>query len=757
VIAGSCAAWFFLPALNTFQRGPLSHTDLGLRTIESVGIGITLAPEAGLSATATLVLVPKEHAPSSLTLLLNRELTVTSAETESGRLEVQRQGDLMALSGAGLAGASQVRIAYEGRPTISGKSSGACWSDDTVILPPLSYWYPMDLHSFHSLEGSVQLARDSAATGGRFVTGGRYLTEAMDDAGLRHRWRTTRPVLGGTLAWGAYDSRDAVYGQMSVTVCGAAETIARTPGVSDTVRDVNGYLSSRYGESGFNQLRMIIDPAVGRGWNGWDGVMAVSPDALRGDPDRTLVRLGHLVAENWWGATLTGRWFSDRPEGSAWLRYGLSEYSAWRALRNLSGRTAYIRYLESLPCVGSDVVPLEQLNLGDPERINREGAIRGAFAALAIAEYVGAEDFDSACRNALAIHRYSPVSYAAFMHEHRLASGKDLDELFLAWFHRRAPFDYALDNVAIAGQRVQMTVENRGNLPAWPEMEVAIVGDRGVAMKSTGARPPRTVVDFETNVRTRRVVLDPGFATPDHARANNVWPRMVWPVSLEVSETPGVVVASKSEWCLDTPDTRAWWAPAAPADLRAIPSTPGAGGGVESAELAAVIADWRAAGKMSDGEDDTLKAFDPVSNVVYVAETDDVLFFDRSGRYIRMRPPEDPAASAPETTAVLNLPYEVNRARLSRSGDFAAWIDRAGLLRVTHVREPFPRYTSVQGEVLDFRWHEDGSLYALAAASPRLLPTRFHATYSLWRVNSETWDSEQVMEELEYRFAEAGQ
>jgi hypothetical protein len=122
-----------------------------------------------------------------------------------------------------------------------------------------------------------------------------------------------------------------------------------------------------------------------------------------------------------------------------------------------------------------------------------------------------------------------------------------------------------------------------------------------------------------------------------------------------------------------------------------------------------------------------------------------------------MRPPEDPAASAPETTAVLNLPYEVNRARLSRSGDFAAWIDRAGLLRVTHVREPFPRYTSVQGEVLDFRWHEDGSLYALAAASPRLLPTRFHATYSLWRVNSETWDSEQVMEELEYRFAEAGQ
>lgn len=736
---------------RTLNAVPLARENLGNRPLLAVSLELSLDPAKGIDGVATLDIGPPTNPKAPYTFLLNPALEIDAIESGHGALTARRDGMLVAVSGEQLADAARITVHYHGKPGNTPLDDSVVWANDRVLLSPRALWYPLDLHSFHRVQGKVALTLDGGVNGARFVTGGRSLDDLSAPDPALHEWETTRAVLGSSLIWGPHEKVERAFGQIGLTLHAAPEHLEAATPLTDTLRALHGFYTARFGAADFSSLQLVVDTALTESWNGWDGVLAVPSEILEDGVDEALVELGTALAENWWGATATGRWFSTRPEGGMWLTRGLSQYSAWRALRQIRGRVSFFDYLEGLPCVPAGAPPLVLINLG--ETPGGQPSLRGAFAALALSDFTGVDAFDNACRSFLAIHRHTPVSYAAFMHELRLASTKDLDEMLLAWFERGSTFDYALTNVAVAGQRVQMTLENAGNLPAWADLEVAIVGERGVALKTVQARPPRTTTDFETNVTASRVVLDPGFTTPDTARANNVWPRMMWPVSLETTPNHGVIIASKTEWCLDGADHHVLWNPGHPDELRAMgnPRVSQRNDPTPPEVYARMLDHWSSQALLSPTARRVAEEYHPASNVVVSDDLRTATFFDHAGRYVRITTPGDATADAPVVQSVLDLPYVVTRALLSSDGEYAAWIDRAGLLRATQFKEAFPRYTSVQGDILDFKWHGDGALYALAAVSPRLLPMRFHATYSLWRVDNETWNSQEVLKELEHR------
>lgn len=83
---------------------------------------------------------------------------------------------------------------------------------------------------------------------------------------------------------------------------------------------------------------------------------------------------------------------------------------------------------------------------------------------------------------------------------------------------------------------------------------------------------------------------------------------------------------------------------------------------------------------------------------------------------------------------LLALPYAVDLARVAPDGAHAAWRDPAGKVRIAAVANPVPVAAATPGEVVDFAWQGAEAVVVLAREVSAVLPSPFHATASVWRV-----------------------
>jgi hypothetical protein len=257
------------------------------------------------------------------------------------------------------------------------------------------------------------------------------------------------------------------------------------------------------------------------------------PAALPETPCEHFAFLARNVAYNWWGNTVTGRWFARKPEATSWLVHGFAEYSAWLALRGVKGKAEQLRYVESLHCPPSIDFPMKAISLRDayepplpmsptdPSFIS----VRQPFTVSVFAAQAGEDRFLEACKNILRLHRYRPVPYLAVLQELERASETNLRETFRVWFERSGTFDYAIDDVSQDAASLRVSVSNPGDIPAFGELYVALVTSSGTTLHAIEPGAHGGSFHLPAVAPVTAVILDPEFRYPDMRRENNTWPR----------------------------------------------------------------------------------------------------------------------------------------------------------------------------------------------------------------------------------------
>ena len=471
-----------------------------------------------------------------------------------------------------VAAGSRVRIecTYSGRP-IAGKVCSAWVRSDSIVLLPAAIWHPTDLRSCTEFGCTATLPEAWVVA----RAGARH-TEEVSAGRKTVRWREARPVFGASLAAGVFDrvAHDDTQGRVAVYWPATAPREATGEGIDahsmmsargqaclDAARSAYSTCTAELGGDGFAAFTLVLVPRAGRGFYGGNGTAALPLEALKDEGYSLHVAVARLVARNWWGGTVTGRSLAEKSDGGGWVVDAFSEYQAWESLRTRYGGAALIRYVEQLPCPRRGAAPLDDLSLREPlNKIAAEEArVSGAWSVRALAESVGTEAFRAACSRILAVYRHSTVSYTTIRQEFELTSDGDLRNLFDSWVQDDGAFDYTIADVEAVAGGVRVTLENDGDRPATHPVDVALVLDSTVDLRQVdcGAQGGSFVLRVDTPVA--RIVLDPSFQTPDVARANNVWPRQVWPVSVNAPGTGVIALARKREWTSPHADHLVVW------------------------------------------------------------------------------------------------------------------------------------------------------------------------------------------------------
>lgn len=555
-----------LGALFVFSRGGLPwrfslpwhdmEAALASQAITATTVAIALEPGEGrIEGEATLALARPGGDGSQAILLLNPGLRVTSAAWEGAAVSWRREGERLLVQLPSEATAGSLTLAYGGVLQAANQAP-LVTTPDLFIASKLQFWYPVDLKSFTEFEASVQLPEgiDVVWSGARQEGG----APAGEEAGRQTvHWAESRPVLAAGLAAGRFDRHSRIQGGIRCNVFGRDLPSGDVDLWLAALGDSYNFFNARYGPDGFDQINLLVTGDVD-GTHHIGGPAIVASPAALAEPDRAFAVLASHVARNWWGETVTGRWFSTRPEAGEWLVSGLSEYAAWQAMRNVKGRRAYLQYMEQLYYPPGAPVPMKTINLAhrlrpgvryDPRLLD----VRGPYAAAAIAQYVGQDAFERACRNFMAVHRHTSVSYAALLHELTLASERPLDELVRVWFDRPGTFDYAIASANAGEGSVHVTIENRGDIPAYVPLELGIVTAGGYAVHTVDPGVHGDAVRFPLDGAFDRVVLDPEFKLGDMKRANNVWPPTQWPQALDVSRNGRIALLARDEWGASAP------------------------------------------------------------------------------------------------------------------------------------------------------------------------------------------------------------
>ena len=516
--------------------------------IDSTSIWIDLEPRhERLEARASLTVRSLEEGRRTFTFLLNPGLRVTRATVDGQPARTSRIWCAILLRCPRAVEPNQditIEIDYEG--TMSDNALMESWmTPDEAVLPMLSCWYPIDLKSFSTFACGVTVPD------GFDVVAPESATSVPAEQGRRHiAWQASRRLLGATLAAGRFRREDHVHGS---TRCRAYTSSHDAPGFGrllNLVGEAHNTLSGHYGPDGFSAISVLVTPHAARAFHGGNALLVVPANDLP-SPPYGLVDIGRLVAHNWWGGTVSGRWFTPRPEAGAWLVEGLAEYSAWRTLRERRGRDAYLRFLETRrPAfrVSQPVraIPLLQTALDETSSLNSH-RLHWAQVALVIEELTGRDAFMAACRSFIDANRQSTAQYASFLQEAELAAERQLDEDLRIWFELTGTFDYAIDDVRITENQASVSLSSPGNLPATMLMDIAFVGHDRVDLRHIDpvvASKAAFTLDFPIE----RVILDPFFKLPDANRGDNVWPRSWWPESLTTAASGKVCIAARSEW-----------------------------------------------------------------------------------------------------------------------------------------------------------------------------------------------------------------
>lgn len=172
------------------------------------------------------------------------------------------------------------------------------------------------------------------------------------------------------------------------------------------------------------------------------------------------------------------------------------------------------------------------------DRVRREAlgflAYRKPAAALIVLrEYVlGPERFDPAFREYIERWRWLHPQPADFFRTIEGVAGADLDWFWGGWFFGSGTLDQAIAGVAVAGDTVEVTVENRGELVMPAVVEVTFE-DGSTERLRVPVQAWYTEEAFTARLiregggAVRNVQLDPARLLPDTDRTNNVWGRGV--------------------------------------------------------------------------------------------------------------------------------------------------------------------------------------------------------------------------------------
>lgn len=759
-----------------------------------------------MEGVATLSLVAPGGSGAEVAVLLNSGFTLDSVTLDGEDLRYDRYRERIRISLPSDKNAGELAFNYTGWPEATNDSTCIVGGGE-VLLDKLQCWYPIDLKSFASFSAAITVPETWEV-----VWGGTLKENKIRDGQRRVVWEETRPVLAVGLAAGAYERRSRVQGSIRCAVYGTDLDDEETDARLAALGDAYNALTTRLGPAHYEVLNLVESASLTSTVHAGGSLLftgTMSPP----DGDHLFVDLARNVAANWWGDTVSGRWFSTRPEAGEWMVSSLSEFSAWQALRTVKGRRSYLRFIETQSCPPQFDVPMKTFNLGQRLRpnggMNRDVLrVRGAFVAAVLSEYAGPEAFERAARNFMSVHRYTTVSFAAFLHELTLASEQPLDELVRVWFDRPGTFDYRIARVEEDGGRVHVTIENMGDIPAYVPLKLGLVTENGYHTESVQVGGGATSVRIALEGALQRVVLDPEFEVGDMRRANNRWPATEWPTAFVSGANGRIALIRQEEWGegaptsvsifsrmdkspeyllysgLERPSFLAW-------DLAGLQLSIVSGGfqgifhqgawnATESARhqlrgwFGGDLLHWDEAALFGTSEGasaGSLVAVNQESGDVAIARPNGhlVLVNAESGRVTLLAEEiypakdlgwrtEEPAlvyferggdlVSLPLEsnlrTVLLHRNYPVSRSRVSPSAQFVAWVDPAGLLRAVDVVSSNPVYLSLPGEVVDFAWEGDAALLALVATIPRRIPMRFHADYGLWRIPVSTWQGTQL-------------
>lgn len=550
MVAGFRGARFFMNA-DFPWRASLAWQAMekltGAQVITSTAVKLDIQPASGeVAGEATLVIGSPGGDGTQVVLLLNTGLDVDSITCEGQKLSYRRQEERILIQLPEGVRGGEVVVAYSGK-IVSGNSSPLVMTENEYIADRLQFWYPVDLNSFSTLSVSAIVPEDFEV-----AWSGALLENQVQEGRRTVRWEESRPVLAAGFAAGRYQKISRVQGSIRCNIYGRQLDPARAEVWLAALGDSYNYFHTQLGSDGFNQLNLIVTDAFTGAAHLGGATILCTPQPLD-NGDEAFVVLAHEVARNWWGDTVSGRWFSTRPEAGEWLLTGLSEYSAWQALRTLKGRRAYLRHQESLYCPPEIPGPMKAYNLerrlhSTDNLDERLFTVRGPYTAAMLAEYIGPDAFTRACKNFMSVHRYKTVSYAALIHEMTLASEKPLDELVRVWFDRPGVLDYAIASVTVDGPRVHVTVENKGDIPAYVPMELGLITEDGYQVQNIEPGVHGDTLTFPLSGVLKRVVLDPEFALADMRRTNNAWPPTQWPAGIAVSRSGRIALLSQTEW-----------------------------------------------------------------------------------------------------------------------------------------------------------------------------------------------------------------
>ena len=539
------------PASPPRTPAPTGTSD---QRILETDIDVEILPDPGrLHGTTRLILESNTLERTRFLFFLNAQLEIDSASVEGQPATFSRKHHQLVLEVDDPVPPDNtvtVEISYRGPLDLDAVGEGRV-SPNEVLLPFPTFWYPCDLASFTTVRCSVTVPEPwSVAVPGPFV-------ETAQDSRKQITWQEPSPVLGVGLVAGRFSRTTGRYGEARCAVFRPETLTVDTGPYLDGIGAAHEFFTSQYGEDGSRSFALVLSTTARRAYHGGNSV-AVMPVAEQGFGHETYLELARLVAQNWWGGAVSGRWFTDRPEASAWVVHGFAGHAAWHALRDRYGRKAYLRTMERLSLCQDASSPMNAITLqdvvADVHAARRLGEVEGPWVVAMLEDRLGEDQFLEGCKKVLAVHRHSTVSSSSIQHEFELASGADLAEFFRVWLDETGPVDYAETDLEPLDNGVRVTVRNIGTRPVIGDLRIGLVTESRMDVRSIPGDSQEGAFVFEMAEPATRVVLDPWFDVPDSARANNVWPRRTWPVDVAAASTGRIAVALVDEWSVKHPE-----------------------------------------------------------------------------------------------------------------------------------------------------------------------------------------------------------
>ncbi|MBI3117419.1 MAG: hypothetical protein HYZ00_01955 [Candidatus Hydrogenedentes bacterium] len=416
-----------LPLAVYLDRGRLS-ADLAAQKTAAITLDVSLLGTAHpLAGSARLDMASNREEVPVLRLFLNPQLNLVSVKCNGQPVRASRQGEFLAVHPKARAKSYEVEIVYEG--TLAACPAPVRLTENEIILAPAALWYPTDLQSFSTVEGTLTLP-------GRLrpVAAGQMKDEAVSGDLRTVTWASGRPVAGITVAAAPYEERQLGYGSKSFYL----HTAGPAPNAEAFLRrcgEVHAYLETLLGPDHFPALHLVRTDAVHAPLNGGNAVILLP--AGPGGSNVDLAALAKTLAESWWPGTVGVALFPERPSGNEWIARGLPRYAGGLVTEYFEGPQSAavesrdqkdssprrpLRMLDRQLSFDDDP-GLDEAVLRDLEQVTRE-----------VAAEVGPQHFLQACRNLLRTHEYGLITLLEFQTELEVVAEKDLDEFLRVRF-----------------------------------------------------------------------------------------------------------------------------------------------------------------------------------------------------------------------------------------------------------------------------------------------------------------------------------